>query len=68
MSDLRKIANDLIRKELSPRLKEIRAPQSHSPVTPGQVAIAAAALKRGVWKEKDVKKHFDRMFDKVPDR
>lgn len=64
--EVEKIADALIERHLAPRLREIHASQRHSPVTPGQVAMAAAAVKEGSWTEKDVKKHFDRMFDNVP--
>ena len=62
--DVKKIADHLVRTHLNPRLREARKTRDNSPVTPGGVAIAAAAIKEGSWTEKDVKKHFDRMFDK----
>ena len=64
--DVKRISNYLIKTHLEPRLKEVKARQIDSPVTPGQVAIAAAAIKEGLWSEKDVKRNFDRMFDRVP--
>ena len=65
MSDrdkITRIANDLIAKELAPRLKDIHANQDCSPVTPAAVAMAATALKIGYWDEKTVKKKLDKAF------
>ena len=65
MSDLDKItriADDLIAKELAPRLRDVHKKQSNSPVDPAAIAIAAAALHLGVWDEKTVKQKLDKAF------
>ena len=65
MSDrdkITRIANDLIRKELAPRLKEARRDRDSSPISPGAIAVAAAALKLGAWNEKTVKRKLDKAF------
>lgn len=65
MSDvhkIEKIANDLISRELAPRLKDVHGCQKSSPVGPQQIAVAAAALKTGAWTEKQVRKHLDKAF------
>ena len=65
MSDLDKIvkiANELIAKELAPRLKNARQTQRDCQITPQHIAAAAAALKLGVWDEKTVKRKLEKAF------
>ena len=61
-AEIRKIADDLIAKELAPRLKNARQTQSDCQITPQHIAAAAAALKLGVWDEKTVKRKLEKAF------
>ena len=53
-------ADELIEKHVAPRLKDAHQTQQTSQIHPQEVAMAAAALHRGVWTEKDVKRYFDK--------
>lgn len=57
-----KTANDIISRELAPRLKDAHMTQKSCPISPEHIAMASAAVHLGVWKEKDVKRYLDKKF------
>ena len=55
-----KTADEIMTRHLAPRLKDAGKRLNNNAIGPEHVAFAATALEKGVWKERDVKRYFDK--------